>query len=261
MKILLREYNSEDYVWVTAKHNGEYFLVNGEIIEEYKIVSVINDNRKNYIKCSSCGKVFPKNGKKFEQHKEAAKGITPCLTCRKLRATEVSGNKTRYVANEDGTYTRKLDTKVTLKCKKHFWEEYDIDSEYAIASCKYRQCSNAYGMEITDTFTQYPGIFDDIITVDKILDHGYEHIGYYDRNLTEYVLNTEIGVSAWVNNLGIVDKFTIDSGEGWAYHVNYSKKYKEFYNCDMCGRYTVWRSDMSDDKKNTFKEIVESIYK
>ena len=50
MKILLREYNSEDYVWVTAKHNGEYFVVDGEIIEEYRIVSVINDNRKNYIK-------------------------------------------------------------------------------------------------------------------------------------------------------------------------------------------------------------------
>ena len=261
MQILLREYGNEDYVWVTAKHNGDYFVVDGELIEEYRVVSVINDNRKNYIRCSSCGKVFPKSGKKFEKHKEAARGITPCLQCRKIRATELTGNKVKYVINDDGTYTRKMETKVDLRCQQHFWEDYPLDSDEAIAGCKYRRCGDAHGMEITDTFTKCPGIFDDIITIDKILDNGYEKIGYYDSNSTEYVLNVEFGISAWVNKLGIIDRFSIASPEGWNYYVYYSKKYNEFFDCDCGGRYIAWNHSIDNDKKNKFKEIVVSLYK
>lgn len=261
MKILLREHYDQDYVWKTAKYNGEYFEVNGRIIEEFMIVSVINDNRKNYVKCSSCGKVFPKNGNKFEKHKEAARGITPCLTCRKVRPNELKRGVPKYTLNGDGTFTQVVENKVELICKNYYWQDYPINSDDAINNCKYRLCGDAHGMEITDTFIDYPGIFDDIITVDKILDKGYVKIGYHNSRITEYVLDEEIGISAWVNRLGIIDRFSIDSGNGWGYHVYYSKKYNELYDNDDRGRYQVWNVKLDEEKKSKFKELIMSFYK
>ena len=81
MKILLRNHNGEQYVWKTAKYEGNYFRVDGANISPTNIVSVINDNRKNYIKCSSCGKVFRKGDPKFDKHKRESATPAACLGC------------------------------------------------------------------------------------------------------------------------------------------------------------------------------------
>ena len=256
MKILLRSYNGAEYVWCTAKYNGERFTVNGEEIYEYNIVSVINDNRKNYLKCSSCGKIFPKNGNKFEVHKANAASVKTCLDCRKLRTREVTGSKSKIVCNDDGTFTRKEEVGVQLYCRYSTWTEFPINSDDAILHCRFRQCGDAHAKEIEDIFTLYPGLFDDIITVDRILDNGYVRIGFQDENVTEYVLNENLSINAYVNYMGIVDRFAIDGTIAY-----YSKKYDELFWCDYDGSYEVFHRNISNDKLKEIKEYIARLYK
>lgn len=261
MKILLREYKNQQYVWVTAKYDGYKFIVDGRKQYETNIVSVINDNRKNYVKCSSCGKMFPKKGKKFAKHKEEARTIKPCLGCRSLITNEISDAKPRYIYNDDGTFTKKTETTVDLLCNSHFWTTPKCNSEDAINICKLRQCGTAKGEEIHDTFTDLPGIFDDIITVDKILDNGYEQINWSDNSMAEYAINNSIGLCAYVNRLGIVDKFYINTYEYGGY-VWYSKKYDEFFTYSSSDTYTVWVPiGLNKEDELGIKAYIRKLYK
>lgn len=256
MKILLCEHNGKEYVWVTAKYNGKKFVVDGNEVDYWRIVSVMNDNRKNYIKCSSCGKIFPRKGKQFARHKDMSATNAPCLKCPQLRVNEKDCGTRKFVMNDDGTYTMKTETPVNLVCRYSSWTSYYIDSDEAKMHCKCRQCGNAHAMEIVDTFTTYPGVFDHIITVDKILDNGYERIGYFDGHCTEYVLDSTLGIMAYVNSLGIVDRFSIETRE-FSNAVWYSKKYNLLFTSDGNGNYEVFCADPDNE---TLKYIA-NLYK
>lgn len=256
MKILLREYDSKEYVWVTAKYNGSKFVVNGRVVDEWQVVSIINDNRKNYIKCSCCGHIFPRKGNLFAKHKEVASTNAPCLKCRKLRHNDCGLTQTKYVMNDDGTYTMKTETKVDLYCQYSMWNSFYINSKEALDSCKLRQCGTAHANEIADTFTIWPGVFDTIITVDKILDYGYEKIGYSDSCITEYIMDSTLGITAYVNSLGIVDRFNI-SNRNVDRVVWYSKKYNILFSSDVCGCYEVWGSGPD----NEYLQYIANLYK
>lgn len=260
MKILLREYQDQTYVWWTAKYDGTQFIVNGRTVSEDRIVSIINDNRKNYVKCSSCGKIFPKNGKKFAKHQELSSTIEPCRTCRKLRTIELTSPKKKFVINDDGTYTVKTETVVNLSCSR-IWADYPCNSTDAIANCKLRQCGSAKGMEITDIFTEFPGLFDHIITVDKILDYGYTRINWSDMYTTEYVLDEDASLLAHVNSLGIVDRFLVNTYDYCGY-VYYSKKYDEFFGLNNANKYELWYpTDLNYEDQDRVKELIRNIYK
>ena len=259
MKILLREHGDEQYVWVTAKYDGNKFIVDGRRIYEYQIVSIINDNRKNYVRCSSCGKIFPKKGKKFAKHQELASTVEPCLTCKRLRTTEFS-TKRKYVINDNGTYTRKEETIVDLVCGQGLWEHYACHSPKAIASCKLRQCGSAKGEEIHDTFIDYPGLFDDIITVDKILDNGHGGINWSDNYMTEYILNGDIGLYAHVNRLSIIDRFLINRHDYCGY-IWYSKKYDLIFG-EVGDGYGIWEpKGIDEEAKAKIEAHIRNIYK
>ena len=256
MKILLRYHDGEEYVWRTAKHDGTFFLVDGEIVNECDIVSVMNDNRKNYVICSSCGKIFPKKGNKFAKHKEEAKGINPCLKCRKFRQNEVSINSSKIIPNEDGTFTKKYSVCVALSCNYGLWTSYEINDPHLIEMCKYRNCGSAKGIEIHDTFTLYPGLFDDIITVDSILDNGYEAVIYRGTTTTEYRLSTDLEIDATVNSLGIVDRFVIHHITDCGEVVWYSKKYNRLFVADVSGHYHEYHGFNADK----IREYIAKLY-
>lgn len=260
MKVLLRHNYGRVYVWETATYNGRYFIVDGERIYENNIVSIMNDNRKNYIVCSSCGKLFPKNGKKFEKHKEESSGINPCLKCEKLQAREIYECDVKYIVEKDGTYTRKTKGKVDLVCHYGAWSSFYIDSTEARSRCKFRQCENAQAYEIEDIFTKYPGLFDDIITIDKVLDNGYAEISYNSESGSTYVLDKELKVSADINSLGIVNKFFVRHYLGFDYMVYYSKKYDMFFE-QGDENYVDWQPDLDDTKTEEIKNLIRKLYK
>lgn len=260
MKILLRSWGNEVYVWRTAKHNGNYFVVDNMTVEECNVISVINDNRKNYVKCSCCGKVFPKKGNKFKIHQELASGINPCLNCGNLRTEEIIGSQTtKYFANEDGTYKEKIEREVQLLCKKSPWEKLPLMATETIEGCRRRNCAKGYRQAIEDAFTRFPGIFDDIITVDKLFDNGYDKLMNHDScGNTVYVIDDELDLYALVNNLGIVDRFYLDNGD--YYDLYYSRKYDKLFVASFVDRYTEWVYCDEDDKEKIMNHI-RKIYK
>lgn len=261
MKILLREFDGMPYVWKTAKYDGERFVIDRRNIDESNIISVINDNRKNYIRCSSCGKIFPRNGKKFAKHKALASTIEPCLTCRGMCTKEFTNPNKRYIANDDGTYTLKTETIVSLVCNRGYWSDYKCNSTEAIMNCKFRQCESAKAEEITDIFIDYPGLFDQMITVDKLLDNGYKNTTWEDKYTREYIVDEDIGLVAHVNSLSIVDRFLVNNYK-YCNYVYYSKKYDEFFGTDNGYGYNIWDPiDVTEENKDKVKELIRKIYK
>lgn len=259
MKILLRKWNDEHYVWKTAKYNNNHFYVNGNEVNEVEIVSIVNDNRKKYFQCSCCGQVFRKGDPRFETHKENALKPSACFDCPHLSVHRLSHKVPKYVMAPDGTYREKVEYAVTLECSKTgVWSYDSIDSDSAIESCKKRQCYNATEVEIQDFFTDYPGVFDDIITVDALLDNGYDvnlRVGSITHTITDEWSYT---IEAYINKLGIVDHFVIYYGDG-KYDVYYSKRYHKLF-C-YCGGYAEWSIYNMDEKTETeIKEEIARLY-
>lgn len=258
MKILLREYNGKRYVWETAKYNYDRFIVNGDNINQGNIVSIVNDNRKNYVKCSCCGRVFRKGDPNFEVHKRSASSAETCFGCRELNVKELDSVSSRFSINPDGSFSETLKRNVRLECMKTGWFSYSgINSNEAIASCPKRQCANAREMEIKDFFTEYHGAFDDIITVDALLDKGHDVL--YTGNRTheyEFVNNASYSIYAITNSLGIIDHFYVwHNGETW--DVYYSKKYDMlFYNNKGYKEWCPYEIDF-DEIQEIKKEIAK----
>ena len=59
MKVLLREFGNEQYVWENAEIDSDTsFIVDGERVLQTNVVSVFRDNRTNFVKCSMCGAIL-----------------------------------------------------------------------------------------------------------------------------------------------------------------------------------------------------------
>ena len=256
MKILLRRYYDLEYVWVTAKYNGKYFVVGEDEHPEVNVISVMNDNRKNYIRCSNCGQIFPKRGNKFDMHKKLSSGIDACMKCRSLYVRHAKEDKCRYSQNADGTFTQNRMSTVRLMCTANYCD-YDITSQDAISRCKFRQCENASETAITDIFLEKPGIFDAMITVDKILDNRNKEIICESSAFTDYLVNEELCLIARVNRIGIVDKWIIGTNDGYDEMFYYSKKYNELYRADYSEKYALMPF-MNEDE---IKQYLANLYK
>ena len=110
-------------------------------------------------------------------------------------------------------------------------------------------------------FTKYPGVFDDMITVDKILDNGFtERINYPSRGLVEYKLKGKNNITAVVNRLNIVDYFEI-SYRNYTIDVVYSKKYEMMFSISS-GMYREfnWSQCIPDKTLKSIKEKIASLY-
>lgn len=260
MKILLREYKGAPYVWVTAKYNNDHFTIDGDYTHPCNIISVMNDNRKNYIKCSCCGKTFKRGSRKFQIHKENAIKPQTCLGCPSLKSKNEHILSRKYTINEDGTANETIERSVELRCSRYgFWSDVDLNSDEALCSCKKRQCATATEVEIEDFFTRYPGAFDEIITSDKLLDMGCMFTLKPNRGTeVSFVSEYEYSISAYVNKLGIIDHFYVWY-EDEDYHVWYSKKYDELYW--DCGEYIPWDfDDMDDGMREEIKAHIAKLY-
>lgn len=224
MKILLRRWDEEEYIWKDATYKDGRFNVDNRDVYETNIVSVLEDNRSEFIRCSVCGKSFKKGSKEWQEHITPVTDTSKCFECTYLRNTNINLLSSNYSKNDDGSYTKTQKTKVKLCCGVHY---YDIDNPKAREYCIYNRCKNANPNSFSDFFTEHPGAFDDIITVDKILKFGYKS---RSQNYTEfrYQLKAKNQIEACVNNLNIVDHFKI-CYRNYSWEVYYSKKYNKIY--------------------------------
>lgn len=263
MKVLLREYAGEQYVWVDAtKDMNNNFVVDGKQINETQIVSVSDYSTGKFVKCSSCGASIPNNKRAIEAHKNMSCDWHNCLNCKLLRIVDANIQSRKFVLQEDGRFHMSAKESVSLKCSNTYYSGYDITSEKARNSCRFAGCKDAKMVAPEDFFSKNPDAFDDLITIDKVIKNGYtETYETYGGDYTKYVLKAKNRIIAYVNKLNIVDHFQIyyrnDSRE-----VVYSKKLDKLFNM---GRYSstyekpnIW--NMPDESMERVKAKIASLY-
>lgn len=254
MKVLLRQcYSGAEYVWKEAEYKDGYFYVDGEHYYESNIVSITDDDRGDKVKCSACKKIFTKDSPEIEVHKNRYKDINTCFKCGNLYAY-ASGNETvRYEIDGD-VYKKVRELPCTLYCSKA-WPRGPIGSERAQNNCYAKPCADAQMVEISDIFTQNPGIFDDITTVDKLLEVGYRE----KMNDNIYRLHGRNKIEVYVNNIGIVDHFIVTYyGNSWC--LVYSKKLDKLFITDHY-KYAEWNPGLVSESTNRhIKNRIAALY-
>ena len=227
MKILLRNYKSESYIWKDATYKTNTFFVDDDIPIRYSnIVSIIDDNRPKQVKCSACGEIFEKGSKEWKKHIRPNTDNSKCWTCSHLRETRNYNtplNK-KYTKMENGNYKVVTTGECILECGNSYPRK---KLNEALSTCYYNQCMNAKANEHKDFFQTYPGAFDDIITVDKVLEFGYKK-RIYDGTYTVYELKARNTIKVYVNKLGIVNYIVIFYNRE-SRKIYYSKKYNKIF--------------------------------
>lgn len=260
MEVLIRRYDGKPYVWKQAKYIDGNIVVDGIRVYENQIVSIQNDIRKSYVKCSGCGKVFKKGSPKIEKHKSPITDNHLCFGCQHLRQERKSQISQKYELLENGNYISKSKSEVRLSCGITYYYD-DINSAAARERCQYNRCKNATMNAVTGFFITNPNAFDDIITIDKIIEHGYKEArrNSYD-NTTEYRLKGRYNIEAIVNDLNIVESFSVSyRNKYWSLY--YSKKYNKFFRL-YNNTYKEWapQYDLDRSVSDRIKEIIVSLY-
>lgn len=261
MKVLLRNFDGKEYEWKDAEFVEGRIKVDGAFVYQTNIVSIADDNRSEYVKCTRCGATFKKNSPELEAHRNRYKDVNNCLKCQYLGTTNKRIIGANYELQPDGRYKHTVESVCALYCQYNSWlrsTRGDINSEETRNNCYMKTCSTAEMVAVEDIFTQNPGIFDDIITVDKIIAIGYKSmLGV--RGGTRYALKGRNNIQARINNLGIVDRFDVKYGHN-SWGLVYSKKFDKLYTASGY-EYAEWRpGNMSVDTKNYIKKKISELY-
>ena len=239
MKVLVRGLDNKVYEWVDATYDKHKFLVDDVQLDETMIVSVMDDDRSEYVKCDCCGAIIKGVAAEIVAHQNKYKSCEACFDCRHLRENAIRRVETKYDLQEDGTYLAKKSIAVNLECGAVYWDRPIINSDQARDVCAFRGCTTSHMLPVSDIFIEKPGIFDDIITVDKVIEVGYKNAQNFYNSSIGYRLKGKNEVYAVVNKLNIVDYFRINyRNDTWT--VFYSKKYDEFYTYGRLGAYAKW---------------------
>lgn len=261
MKILLRNFRGKIYVWKDAKYEKKGFTVDGATIQETNIVSIMNDTRKHYVKCSHCGEIFRKGSKKWEKHIVPITDTHKCFACRYLRPSRGNVQSVKYSLLPNGRYAATQKSEVDLLCT-YGYPSRDINSESARNHCELNRCTDATQVEIEDVFTTNPGVFDEMITIDKVIENGYKD-AYESCGNTFYKLKAKNNIVAVVNEMNIVDKFSVTyKNTTWEvyYSKTYNKCYTPFYEYRVEGNvYKEWNPNSYDLPTSTKENIIKKI--
>lgn len=260
MKVLLKHFNDEVYVWKNAEMGEKgFFVVEGNEIRYDNIVSVSRDNRKKFVKCSSCGEIIKKAD--IDEHRAKGSTSATCFGCPQLYERSGKQLSVKYSLQEDGSYVGTIKKNVKLICNQNYYHRHDINSQDARDHCRYKNCATAEMNKIEDIFTKYPGVFDDIITVDSVLDAGFKERRDNNRiGLVYYTLKARNNIVAVVNKMNIVEHFNISyRSDRW--NVVYSKKYNMLFKMSN-GTYQEFRCPygMPTDTFARIKEKIASLY-
>lgn len=258
MKILLKHFNEEVYVWKNAEMGERgLFVVEGNEVNYDNIVSVSRDNRKKFVRCSACGEIIKKSD--IDKHKAKGSASATCFGCQYMRENGSKQLSVKYSLQEDGSYIGTVKKNVKLMCNQSYYHRYDINSQDARDHCRYKNCATAEMSKIEDIFTKYPGVFDDIITVDSVLDAGFKDRREYG-NRVHYTLKARNNIVAVVNKMNIVEYFNVSyRNETWK--VMYSKKYNMLFRMNG-GTYRKFECPygMPTDTFSRIKEKIASLY-
>ncbi len=261
MRALLRSCNGEQYVWkkVEMKNADTFAVEGGQEVCQTGIVSISRDNRKKFVRCSICGEIIRNTPEAINAHKDRASTSETCFGCPYFRERNSKQLSAKYTLQEDGSYIVNAKKSVKLTCGNSFMNP-DINSQKAREICRFRDCVRAEMRAIEDVFTKYPNLFDDMITVDRILENGFTERIKHASGAVHYKLKARNHITAVVNNLNIVDYFIIEY-RSHQVKVMYSKKYNKLFLI-RGGVYVeyVRSTYMPDSTLESIKEKIASLY-
>ena len=118
MKILVRQLQGTNYVWMDATYKDGAFCIGSELdemsINQTNILAVKDDNRKEFVFCQNCGTLIKNTPEDIEAHFKAQEDKRNCFGCRSLKKYVDKSISADFTANEDGTYNVKLCGKVEM---------------------------------------------------------------------------------------------------------------------------------------------------
>ena len=227
MKILLRRYGEEYYVWKDAVYEAGQFKVDGGAIYMVNILAIKDDNRKDSVICAYCGKVIKNDPEAIEAHFAEQEAQRDCFKCSSLRKYSYTSEHATFEKDADGKYIVKETYIADLRCSQNWYNGPKIDTDDAKKICLFYKCRNTGVHPIKDIFTQYENPFDKNLTVDMLRSKKFEHEGYAG-GFFEYDLKCRNTVKACVNELGIVNHFIIKH-RGYRWVAFYSAKYDKLF--------------------------------
>lgn len=261
MKVLLRSYEKEPFVWKEAERDlNNNFVVDGKVFKETDIVSVAEMDKNKFVKCANCGSIIPNNSRAIKAHRNISCDWKNCLKCKNLRITTQTEKSKNFIKNENGNFDMTARSVVSLRCGAA-WNGKDILNDAARTDCRFAGCKNAQMLPIDDFFSKNPDAFDDMITVDKIVKNGYTQT-WKSGDYTGYELKARNRIYAYVNKFNIVEKFQI------VYRYNddtvvYSKKLDKIFSINNSnnGKYKephIW--NMPDESLENVRKKIASLY-
>lgn len=258
MKLLLRQFNDECYVWKNGSMKDEtHFIVDGKSVLQTDVISISRDNRSKFVKCSACGGILKNTEEAIKEHRLKSTTSATCMGCQYLRESNSKTKSIKYVLQDNGKYVSTIKKEMRLLCSRGWGARYDINSKEARDGCKYKCCIDARMDGFKDIFMEYPGIFDDMITVDCVLDAGFTERTKKSNGTSLYTLKGRDNIIAIVNAINIVDSFQVSRySHDWT--IVYSKKYNEFY-CTWGGKYHKWNPTEDMMPHETMQRIKNKI--
>ena len=268
MKILLRKYGTECYVWKKAKwKNFGFYVVDDNndtnAVPLNNIVTIDKDSRKGKVVCRSCGALIKNTPEAIAKHYMDMESKKDCLKCQCLKVgTHLKEIKQSYTLQEDGTYNIASKFNANLYCGKsgYYYTRYPINSLNANDTCMYFECRRKGVIEPNDIFIKYPGVFDDMITTDALTEHKWKYEGVYAEHFV-FDGRSRGTLKACVNSIGIVDKFELRY-RGRKYYFYYSYKYDKLFRSDYGTMipYEIPQSKITDAKKK-IRALYEEVEK
>ena len=234
MQILIRKINDQTMVWAKAKYVAKHtFMVNidGEDQKIYlsNVISIYNDNRSKYLYCSGCGEIIRNAQDDIEKHLDKRTSTEVCLSCRDMKVRDTITIKKAYKIENGKCIASTIQEGVPC-CGRTGWYR-NILQENGKSDCKYRYCTNERLRRIEDVFTEYSVPFDDLITVDKVIEYGYRDRrsgAYYDT----YELKARNTIIVYVSkDTNIVTHFDLHYRDD-IFSFMYSKKYNKIFIFD-----------------------------
>lgn len=259
MKILLRSYEKEPFVWKEAERDSNNnFVIDGKVFKETDIVSVAEMDKNKFVKCANCGSIIPNNSRAIKAHRNISCDWKNCLKCKYVRIKTQAEKSKGFIRNENGNFDMTVRSVVSLQCG-NLWNGKDILNDDARTGCHFAGCKNAKMLPSDDFFSKNPDAFDDMITVDKIVKNGYTQM-WKSGDYTCYELKARNRIYAYVNKFNIVEKFTIQ----YRYYndtVVYSKKLDEIFSLNGNGKYAkpiIY--GMPDESLENVRKKIASLY-
>lgn len=265
MKAFLRYWEDKQYIWKDVDYNnGSFTLANtGEFIGKTQIISIKDDNRNKFIRCSVCGKEFLKDSEEWLQHITKVNDTSKCFDCRYLREKNTGVARATYTLNNEGRYEATKTYSTSLVCGNNY-NSIDIGSQSARDHCCYNRCVGAEPSTVIDVFTEYPGLFDDMATIKAVLKCGYKEISTVQGD-TAFRLKGKNNIFAVMNDQQIVDHFRVTFRSNF-WDVYYSSRYHKYFTTKYAGNgnydYIEWPKpyQLSDETFEYIRAKIASLY-